>query len=79
MAPTGHPSFASAAEASASAGTSEAIAVAVPFSVMENTSGQVSAHSPQPISRHFMPHVGRVNKSCHHSHASMRGGGLLTL
>ena len=21
---------------------------------------------------------GRVNKSCHHSHASMRGGGLLT-
>ena len=31
------------------------------------------------LSRHFMPHVGRVNKSCRHSHASMRGGGLLTL
>ena len=31
------------------------------------------------LSRHFMPHVGRVNKSSHHSHASMRGGGLLTL
>ena len=30
------------------------------------------------LSRHFMPHVGRVNKSCHHSHASMRSGGLLT-
>ena len=30
------------------------------------------------LSRHFMPHVGRVSKSCHHSHASMRGGGLLT-
>ena len=30
------------------------------------------------LSRHFMPHVGRVNKSCHHSHARMRGGGLLT-
>ena len=30
------------------------------------------------LSRHFLPHVGRVNKSGHHSHASMRGGGLLT-
>jgi len=31
------------------------------------------------LSRRFMPPVGRVNKSCRHSQASMRGDGLLTL
>ncbi len=38
-------------------------------------------HSALPVSltRHFAPHVGRVNKFLHHLHASMRGAGLLTL
>ena len=57
IAPTGHPSFASAALSRASSGTSVSIATATP-SPMENTSGQVPAHNPQPIhsslTRYFM-------------------------
>ncbi len=51
MAETGQLSLATAAISSASAGAGASMACATPSSVMENTSGQVLAHKPQPMHR----------------------------
>src|SRR5690606_38023629 len=51
IASVGHPSAASSAETSDSAGTSSILALALPSSSQSKTSGQVLTHSPQAMQR----------------------------
>ena len=53
IAPTGQLDIASAALSSALSGTSASIATETPASFIENTSGQIPAHRPQPMHPSF--------------------------